>query len=331
MAARGSAPACDHESVAGRSVQWAVAGGLAGWAAARLAGADRLRRSEAWGVPALSFTPQVAAAAWACALLFRGRGPAATAAMAGAALTVAVSPRALPRRQPAADGPLLRVVTANLLAGRADAGEVTDLVRSTRADVLFVQELTSDSDRRLSEAGLGDLLPHREIRPTRKGPRGNGIYARYPLSAGLPVPTVYSAELTARLDLPAGQSAQLVCVHTRSPKPVRRRNAAARWRRDLAGLPRPAETPVILAGDFNATLDHVQFRRLLRLGYADAASQAGNGLALTWGPRPGAASALLAIDHILVDSRCAVRATSVHRLSGTDHRAVYAELQLPRP
>jgi endonuclease/exonuclease/phosphatase family metal-dependent hydrolase len=307
-----------------------VAGALAGYAAARLTGAERLRGSEVLGVPALSFTPQAAMAAWTCALLFRGRGPAATAAVAGTALTAAVSPRILPRRQPAAAGPALRVVTANLLAGRAAAGEVVELVRTTGADVLFVQELTSDSHRRLRRAGLTGLLPHHEIRPNRKGPRGNGIYARHPLSRGLPVPSAYSAELTARLDLEAGHFVQLVCVHTRSPKPSLYANAAARWRRDLAGLPAPGDAPVILAGDFNATLDHAQFRRLLRRGYADAASAAGKGLALTWGPKAGGASALLAIDHVLVDSRCAVRATSVHQLSGTDHRAVFAEIQLPR-
>src|SRR5579859_6002097 len=53
------AAVCDHEPVASRGVEWAVAGALAGWAGARLAGADRLRFAEAWTVPLLSFTPQV--------------------------------------------------------------------------------------------------------------------------------------------------------------------------------------------------------------------------------------------------------------------------------
>ena len=67
-----------------------MAGALAGWAAARLAGADRLRFAEAWAVPLLSFTPQVTAGAWVSALLLRGAGPAAATAVAGAALTAAV-------------------------------------------------------------------------------------------------------------------------------------------------------------------------------------------------------------------------------------------------
>ena len=50
---------CDHEPMPSRRMEWALAGALAGWAAARLAGADRLRFAEAWAVPLLSFTPQV--------------------------------------------------------------------------------------------------------------------------------------------------------------------------------------------------------------------------------------------------------------------------------
>src|SRR6516162_8479547 len=109
-----------------RQMEWAVAGALVGWAAARLAGADRLRFAEAWAVPLLSFTPQVTAGAWASALLLRGKGPAAATAIAGAALTAAVAPRAVPSRQPPAAGPVLRVLTANLLFGRAAAEEVTE-------------------------------------------------------------------------------------------------------------------------------------------------------------------------------------------------------------
>ena len=90
-----------------RRVEWVVAGALASFrAAARLAGADRLRFAEAWAVPLLSFTPQVTAGAWVSALLLRGAGPAAATAVAGAALTAAVGPRAVPSRQPPAAGPV---------------------------------------------------------------------------------------------------------------------------------------------------------------------------------------------------------------------------------
>jgi endonuclease/exonuclease/phosphatase (EEP) superfamily protein YafD len=312
-----------------RRIEGAVAGALVGWAAARLAGADRLRFAEPWAVPLLSFTPQAAAAAWAGALLLRGKGPAAAAAIAGAALAAAVGPRAIPSRQPAAAGPVLRVLTANLLVGRAAADVVVELAGRQQADVLFVQELTCEAEAILQRAGLSDVLAHQVTRPVAEGTRGSGIYARHRLTGGPPGPPFSAARCTARLDLPSGQFVQLVCIHTPAPKPPWVPRATARWRAQLSALPTPGDVPFILAGDFNATLDHAQFRRLLHIGYVDAASQAGNGLALTWGPRPHRRPALLAIDHILADRRCAVLTTSVHRLTGTDHRALYAELRLP--
>jgi endonuclease/exonuclease/phosphatase (EEP) superfamily protein YafD len=311
-------------------MEWAVAGALAGWAAARLAGADRLRFAEAWAVPLLSFTPQVTAGAWAGALLLRGSGPAAAAAVAGAALTAAVGPRAVPYRQPPATGPVLRILTANLLAGRAVAEMVAELACRMHADVLFVQELTDDAAARLQRAGLGDLLPHRVTQPVPYGTRGS-IYARYPLRGGPPAAPPSAARCTARLDLPSGQFVQLDCIHTAPPKPPWSPGATARWRSQLSALPAPGDSPRILAGDFNATLDHAQFRRLLRRGYVDAASQAGNGLSPTWGPQADRGLTLLAIDHVLTGRGCAVLTTSAHWLTGSDHRALYAELRLPAP
>jgi endonuclease/exonuclease/phosphatase (EEP) superfamily protein YafD len=293
-------------------VEWVVAGALAGWAGARLAGADRLRFAEGWAVPVLSFTPQVTAAAWA-----------------GAALTAVVGPRAVRCRQPPAAGPVLRVVTANLLAGRAAAGAVAELAGRTHADVLFVQELTGPAAAGLQRAGLGDLLPYQVTQPVPHARAA--IYARHPLRGAPPPARPSAARCAARLDLPSGPAVELACIHAAPPKPPWSPAAAARWHAQLSALPPPGDGPRILAGDFNATLDHAQFRRLLRGGYADAASQAGHGLTPTWGPRPGQRPALLAIDHILTDPHCAVLTTSAHRLPGSDHRALYAELQLPAP
>jgi endonuclease/exonuclease/phosphatase family metal-dependent hydrolase len=277
-----------------------------------------------------SFTPQVTAAAWACAVLLRRRGAATTAALAGAALAAAVAPRAMPRRQPPAAGPVLGVLTANLRLGRAAAEPVVELVRRTGADVLLLQELTWDAVTRLQRAGLDALLPNQMTEAVADGARGGGIYARHPLREGLAVAPASLAQPAARLDLPSGRCVQLVCVHALPPRPLGSPDAVSRWRRELSALPPPGDAPIILAGDFNSTLDHGQFRGLLRRGYVDAASQTGHGLVPTWGREPQGRPGLLALDHILVDPRCAVRAASVHRLPGSDHRAVHAELRLPR-
>jgi endonuclease/exonuclease/phosphatase (EEP) superfamily protein YafD len=229
-----------------------------------------------------------------------------------------------PRRDRAA------VLTANLLAGRALAGAVAGLARRKHTDALSVQELSDDAEAGLQQAGLGDLLPYRATQLVPYGTRGS-IYPRYPLRGGPPAVPSSAARCTARLDLPSGQFVHLACIHAAPPRPPRSPGATARWRSQLSALPAPGDSPLMVAGDFNATLDHGEFRRLLRPGYADAASQADNGLSPTWGPQPGRRPALLATDHVLTDRRCAVLSTSAHLLPGSDHRALYAELRLPRP
>ena len=249
------------------------------------------------------------------------------AAVAAAALGVMVGSRAIPRPQPTVRGPVLRVLTANLYRGQADAEVIVDIVRQVDADVLFLQELTPDAVTRLKQAGLADLMPHTQLELRGGGSRGSGIYSRFPLSEGPRVAPVRAAQPTALLELASGTAVELVCVHPAAPA-SRRIGGAVRWRDELAVLPPPGELPRVLAGDFNATLDHAAFRDVLRLGYADAALQAGKALAPTWGP-PGK-NALLTLDHVLVDRRCAVLACSVHLVPGSDHRAVYAEIQLPQ-
>jgi len=236
-----------------------------------------------------------------------------------------VRSRELPRRQPKAGGPTLRVLTINLLVGRADPEAVVARVRQADLDVLFVQELTIGAETRLKQAGLEDLLPHGQIEHKGAGPRGSGIYARFPLSEGPPVSSTFAAQPTALLELPDGEQVELICVHPRAP--ALQRGGSARWRAELAVLPAPGKLPRVVAGDFNATPDHAAFRDVLRLGYADAGIETGNSLTPTWG-RPGK-DPWLTLDHVLVSRECAVLACSVHMVPGSDHRAVYAQIRLP--
>jgi endonuclease/exonuclease/phosphatase (EEP) superfamily protein YafD len=94
---------------------------------------------------------------------------------------------------------LLRVVTANLMYGKASKEAIISLVQRSAADVLFVQEITDAAVDRLKHAGLTDLLPHQVIDTGDGAPTGGGIYARFPLSNG--------ADAHAHLDGPANRPA----------------------------------------------------------------------------------------------------------------------------
>ena len=87
----------------------------------------------------------------------------------------------------------------------------------------------------------------------------------------------------------------------------------------------------ILAGDFNATLDHAELRRLLATGYRDAADQVGRGLIPTWpyyGPRTRFIPKVT-IDHVLVDRGVGVRDFDAVTVPLTDHRAILTTLVIP--
>ncbi|MEU5881246.1 endonuclease/exonuclease/phosphatase family protein [Spirillospora sp. NPDC047279] len=308
------------------------------WALVRLLGGDRLPGIEVPAAPLLALTPYVAAAApvpIVLALVLRRRWAAVGAVAVAAVLLVAVLPRAFGGDQPSARGPVVRVLTANLLFGQADAAHLVELVRDTQADVLSLQELPPEAVEVYEKAGLSALLPHKVL-DARWGAAGSGLYSRHPLRELPPLPQTQMAMPQAEVALPGGRRVGVTAVH---PVPPISSAAHRVWKRDLDVLPsaRPpssaagadaAAQPVrILAGDFNATLDHASLRDVLGRGYADAADRAGEGLTPTWGtsePRPR-----ITIDHILADRRCAVEKVEVHDIRGSDHRAVFAQLRLP--
>ncbi|MFG2003648.1 endonuclease/exonuclease/phosphatase family protein [Spirillospora sp. NPDC048911] len=321
-------------------VAWTGVTAWGTWALVRLADGDRLPLIGVPAAPLLALTPYVAAAVpvpIVVALLLRRWRAAVVAGVVAAGLLSAVVPRALGGDQPAARGPVVRVLTANLLFGEADPARLVELVRETGADVLSLQELRPEAVERYEKAGLTALLPHKALDP-RWGAAGSGLYSRHPLRALPSLPRTQMAMPQAEITLPGGRRIEVTAVH---PVPPISSESFRDWKRDLKALPdaRPeavasapagssANQPVrILAGDFNATLDHANLRGVLDRGYADAADRAGAGLVPTWGttePRPR-----ITIDHILADSRCAVTKVEVHDLPGSDHRALFAELRLP--
>lgn len=326
---------------------WWLVGCWVVWAVLRLTGADRAPGVGPVLVPFIAFLPYVAATAIIPVgyAVLRRRWPAAgVSALVAITLLALVAPRAVADgdRGPGGDGggdgarargPVLRVLTVNLLVGDADPDAVVELARRTRADLVSAQELTPAAVAALKAAGLDALLPYRVLE-SRPGPAGTGLYARYPLrSRGVVRGRGPGGFAMSRAELvpparsvPAAQATvEVVAVHPRPPfTPAR----AQQWERDLRALPLPAARPVrILVGDFNATLDHARMRALLDSGYRDAAAAAGQGLVPTFGgslTRPP-----ITIDHVLVDSRVAVRAVTVLPLPGSDHRAVAATVRLP--
>ncbi|MFD9892174.1 endonuclease/exonuclease/phosphatase family protein [Amycolatopsis sp. NPDC059027] len=272
----------------------------------------------------LSLTPYVAPLAVlvaVLALVLRRWTLGVLALVVAGAVAVLVVPRFSVVDQRAVQGRTLRVLASNLYVGSADPREIVDLVRSNQVDVLNLVELTPDALRRLDQAGLFTLLPYRVVH-TDPGVEGSGIVSRFPLTETQLTGESAAKQPGARADLGDGVVIELVAVHPISPDVDSRR-----WEQEMKDLSAAeGEHGIrILAGDFNATLDHAGFRTVLARGYLDAAQQRGKSLTPTW----HTAAPLVALDHVVVDRRAAVRDFRVFKVPGSDHRAVYAEIQLP--
>lgn len=298
------------------------------WALARTVGLEQ----GVLAVQLMAFTPYVAAASLiplVVALLAMDRtaarvSPLVVAVLSCAVLAACVLPRAFASPvMAAAEGPTLTVMAANLREGGADARVIVDLVRTYQVDVLTLQEYTPAAEAALAAAGLTGLLPH-SVRQPVPGTSGSAVYARLALTDTGVVRGYWFFQAHATVQI--GQSPVVVeSVHP--PPPVS--EAGAGWAQALREqVPAPATGLRILAGDFNATLDHAELRRLIGTGYRDAASSVGAGFLPTWSyyGRRAMVTPKVTIDHILVNG--SIRATSfgAYTVPNTDHRAIIATL-----
>jgi endonuclease/exonuclease/phosphatase family metal-dependent hydrolase len=131
------------------------------------------------------------------------------------------------------------------------------------------------------------------------------------------------------LTLPDGRRVRVVGVHPHPPLSEK----VGEWQAALESLPRTgAGAPWILAGDFNATLDHAELRDVLDRGYEDAGDVTGKGLEPD--VADDGAQVPAAVDH---DRPRAHRPPPLHRRirrrrpPRQRHRAIHAEIVLPSP
>ncbi len=236
------------------------------------------------------------------------------------------------RSAPAAAGPdalVLRVLTVNAWVGRASPADVIREVGRHKPDVFAVQELTPELAADLATAGLAELLPYSCLDP-RGGSSGIGLWSRWPVR---PVPlaaTTRNTMLRAQLDV--AWPVTITVVHLAAP--VGGRQPA--WGRDMDRLRRDlteVAAPHLIAGDFNASRDHRAFRRLLAAGFTDCADAAADRgwPGFTW-PADRWFPPLMRLDHILVSQpHAVVHEARTVEISGADHRAVLAVIELRRP
>ena len=219
-------------------------------------------------------------------------------------------------RLPYDDGiaPELIVVAANVHAGNRDPGPLVAWLRAQPADVVVISELTPEYAEALMRQ-LGDDYPHRALSP-RSSPFGIGILSQRVLYRTRAVSDGEARTIVATVR--AGQrTTRILAAHPMPP-------LAPEWhgKRDrllrIAG--ETADTPLIVAGDLNATPWSTALIGAGRHGLLRT-----TGFAPTW-PGLGRGAIGIPIDHVLASGHWRRGMSSRGPDIGSDHLPVRVAL-----
>lgn len=233
------------------------------------------------------------------------------------------------------------VLSWNTLGDAPGAEEIAKLALEQDADILTLPETTEKTGVAIAEAmRVGgrpmwvhtvafDLVSKARSTTLLISPELGGYEVTSAAGSGPPgntnvLPTVVAAPTD-------GKGPTVIAVHAVSPIQFEMSN----WRSDLDWLAAQCTgDDIIMAGDFNATIDHMAGRAPVDpavLGDCrDAALSAGSAAVGTW---PASAPMLLGspIDHVLTTPNWQVDSMSVigsRDASGSDHRPIVATLSL---
>ncbi|WP_010120390.1 endonuclease/exonuclease/phosphatase family protein [Corynebacterium nuruki] len=258
-----------------------------------------------------------------------GAGVLVTAGLAPAALDHAGRSAGLPDSTRDRAPGTFRVLSVNTWYHQADRTALADIARDLRPDAVMLLE-TSTAEA----AAVAEVTGLRSVLPVSTRSRGGGTALLLPPDeiSGAPFPA-YDAHLTRHQMPVAGvrSGATLTAVHTNAPF---NRELVAGWTREFDDLRdrvagRAATTPLLIAGDLNASGAHPEFRRLTD-GLSDCTGATSGMLAAPTWPAAGVASWPVArLDHILVRGGDCLAGGTVD-VPGSDHRGVWADVRWAR-
>jgi endonuclease/exonuclease/phosphatase (EEP) superfamily protein YafD len=204
--------------------------------------------------------------------------------------------------------------------GTVSAADIATLVAARGADVVSLPETSAATAERasvlLADRGL-DYQVLAEVLSSGTNPSTAALVSTstgdYRITDSGPAATFVAT----------GSGPTLTVVHTRAPVDKDLAGWAASTRAAVSSC--AAHPGGIVAGDFNATLDHPAFASLG--GCVDAAAVAGSAGVATW-PSSAPRAIGAPIDHVLVDPTrwTVLRTTVLDPPPGTDHRVVEAVL-----
>jgi endonuclease/exonuclease/phosphatase (EEP) superfamily protein YafD len=226
-----------------------------------------------------------------------------------------------------ADAPEFVVASANVFAGNRTPLRTAAVLLATDADVIVMNEASDDFMANFDAIGGATHMPFRVVDRGAATEYRTVIASRRPLMAGSGVVVVGGLRMAqARVEV-GSAPVTVLGIHLRAAV---ERHGHSRWLAEtltLADVVRDAEARVMIAGDFNGTLDRPQLRELLRQGFVDAHESLGRGLQPSLQPAargPLSRIAVLRVDHLLTGPGSQAVAVRDVRMPGSDHRALVA-------
>jgi endonuclease/exonuclease/phosphatase (EEP) superfamily protein YafD len=222
------------------------------------------------------------------------------------------------------------VAFANVWRRNVDIEGILRELATGEHDVVALAEVT---ERHLD--AIKAILPPSTYRWRRVDPdgldgsKGLALLSRVPIEGLEKWWSQGHPQFDAMVLAPGAQPFRLLVVHTWGP--LGKFNIR-RWRQQFVEVSaRTGGGPVVMLGDFNATLQHRSLARLVGTGWSDAGTIAFGDWRATWPANRRWRPAVLRIDHIIVGPEISVRSGRAHRACGSDHRPVSAVLTLPAP
>lgn len=234
----------------------------------------------------------------------------------------------------------VRVLTWNTAGEAVGAEQIAQQILDQGADIVALPETTEAVGERIAvmlrEQGHPMWVHHVQFRPDiPNGPQSwqttvlvSPDLGEYSVIQSSEDGSSNTGSVPSVVLMPIdGTGPTVVAVHAVAP----RQEEMAQWQADLSWIADQCpEGDVILAGDFNATIDHMAGLGVGGgdMGYCrDVASRTGNGMQGTW-PSSFPALAGAPIDHVMASQNWTPSGSLVlDDAGGSDHRALIVQLE----
>jgi len=217
---------------------------------------------------------------------------------------------------------VVRIFHANVLWKNRNYGAVLDLIRSSDADLVVLQEVTEEWDNQLGV--LEERYPFSKRVPLAEG-AGMTLFSSYPLCDVEVLKFDDSSHIAIRAKAEInGEELLLLALHPTTPTSPKKFLNRNRQFKGAAELLNASSGHKVVIGDLNTTMWSPYFTNFVRAARLKDA-RIGFGLQTSW-PVALPAFLRLPIDHCLVSEEVQVNRFQLGERTGSDHRPLIVDL-----